>query len=215
MKLSDKYHKIMSIYKRDTDGKFIHGQWATDEIELLKDIQWQFTEKVDGTNIRIAWDGKETVYAGRSDNAQIPAPLIQKLDTHFKTFEARKLLQDAFGTDEVSVVLYGEGYGAKIQKGGGNYNPEGSDFVLFDVKIDGLYLSRENVNDVAKKLEIDSVPVLGRGTLADAIEIVKKGLTSKWGDFIAEGIVARPYGVDLFTRRGDRVITKIKHKDFL
>ena len=33
-----------------------------------------------------------------------------------------------------AAVLYGEGYGAKIQKGGGNYRAD-QDFVLFDVRV--------------------------------------------------------------------------------
>jgi hypothetical protein len=39
------------------------------------------------------------------------------------------------------------------------------------------------------------------------------GLKSQWGDFEAEGIVARPK-VDLFDRGGNRIICKIKGKDF-
>ena len=34
-----------------------------------------------------------------------------------------------------------------------------------------------------------------------------------WGDFQAEGYVARP-SIELHTRGGDRIITKIKCKDF-
>jgi len=57
------------------------------------------------------------------------------------------------------------------------------------------------------------VPIVGKGTLQDGIDLVKKGFNSVWGDFLAEGIVARP-AVELRTRRGDRVITKIKACDF-
>jgi len=35
---------------------------------------------------------------------------------------------------------------------------------------------------------------------------------SQWGDFIPEGVVARPR-VELRTRRGARVIVKLKQKD--
>ena len=43
-----------------------------------------------------------------------------------------------------------------------------------------------------------------------ALSIVGQGL---WGDFTAEGLVARPK-TELFGRDGKRVITKIKYKDF-
>lgn len=110
------------------------------------------------------------------------------------------------------VCLYGEGYGAKIQKGGGNYCPD-QDFVLFDIKIGEWWLLRLDVEDIAQKLSLDVVPVIGSGTLYEMVEIVKEGFNSQWGDFLAEGIVARP-SVELKTRRGDRLITKVKCKDF-
>jgi hypothetical protein len=85
-----------------------------------------------------------------------------------------------------------------------------------------FWLSRENVDDVAAKLGIESVPVIGRGTLYDAISYVKHtpsygGLMSTWSldiqPFEAEGIVARPVE-DLFNRKGERIICKIKAVDF-
>ena len=45
------------------------------------------------------------------------------------------------------------------------------------------------------------------------IAMARKGFDSIWGAFKAEGIVARPT-VELRTRSGKRIITKIKHKDF-
>ena len=86
-------------------------------------------------------------------------------------------------------------------------------FVLFDIQIDGIYLDRESVEDIASKLGISVVPIIGYGTLDEAIQIVKKGHLSAWGDFIAEGIVARPR-VEMRTRRGERIITKVKYEDF-
>jgi hypothetical protein len=46
------------------------------------------------------------------------------------------------------------------------------------------------------------------------IDQTRTGFKSQWGDFIAEGIVARPV-VELKSRNGDRIITKIKYKDFI
>ena len=216
MKKSNKYHKILSLFKRNMAGdkKFIIGDWSTPELEYLKDNQWVFTEKVDGTNIRIMWDGKEVVFGGRSDNAQLPVPLTMKLDELFKRMEPRQKFAEIFPLEpELDVIFYGEGYGAKIQKGGGNYIPDGVDFVLFDVAINGLYLERHNVEDIANKFGIKIVPIIGHGTLEEAIEMTKKGFKSQWGDFTAEGIVARPK-TEMRTRRGDRIITKVKYRDF-
>ena len=206
----------MSIYKRDRQtNKFLIGEYSTPSIEYLKNNLWIFTEKIDGTNLRISYDGKDTILAGRSDNAQIPTSLIYKIDELFKVSTQRQKLEETF--DEIKendmVYFYGEGYGAKIQKGGGNYIKDGVNFVLFDIRVNHTYLERENVEDIGKKLGLDVVPIIGQGTLDDGIELVKKGFNSKWGNFLSEGIVARPK-VELRTRRGDRVITKIKYKDF-
>lgn len=196
------------------DKKFLIGQWTTPELEYLKDNDWVWTEKVDGTNVRVMWDGKDIVFGGRSDDAQMPLHLIQVLDQLFKTFEPRQKFADIFGTEECDVVLYGEGCGAGIQKGGGNYNADGADFVLFDVAVNGMYLERQNVEDIAIKFGLKIVPIIGHGTLDEAINVTKKGFKSQWGDFIAEGIVARPK-TELLTRQGERIITKVKHRDFI
>ncbi len=209
----DPYHKIQSIYKRDERGRFLDGQFSDPVFGYLFDTDWEFTEKVDGTNIRLGYEptfftGNEHAYiAGRSDNAQIPPILFERLMELMKTMP----LADVFDTG--GVTLYGEGYGAKIQKGGGNYHADHCDFVLFDVKVGDNWLQRADVNGIAEALGLDVVPIIGRGTLGQAMKDVAAGFNSTWGDFPAEGVVARPT-VELQTRRGARIITKIKTKDF-
>ncbi len=207
----DEYHKINTVFKRNMEGdkKIIMNDWAVPEVEYLRDNSWEFTEKVDGTNIRVHWDGKDVTFGGRTDNAQIPNGIINCLNVFFYSTAAKQRLSELF--PDGGVTFYGEGYGAKIQ-GGGKYK-DVQDFVLFDVKAGDLWLERFNVNDVADKLGLESVPVIGHGTLQDAIDLVKGGLMSQWGDFEAEGIVARPT-VELRTRRGERIIAKIKARDF-
>ena len=110
-------------------------------------------------------------------------------------------------------MLFGEGYGARIQKGGGNYISDHTDFVLFDVRVGNWWLNRCDVESVAKRLGLRVVPVIGEGTLCDMVELTREGFKSTWGDFQAEGVVARP-ATELCTRGGHRIITKIKCKDF-
>lgn len=212
------YHKIQTLFKRDLDGsrtgqkgKMIEGLWTTDELAYLAGNEWEFTEKVDGTNIRIGYNIAPynlnmVEFRGRSDNAVIPEPLQRYLDA---TFTPELFMKN----DLKDIVLFGEGYGPKIQNGG-NYRDDVS-FVLFDVKIGPWWLSRQNVNDIASKLGIDSVPVVGYGTLLDGIKLVcDQTFMSTWNaDYLAEGIVARPV-VPMFDRKGQRIITKIKAVDF-
>lgn len=204
----EKYHKINSLFKRDEKGKFIFDQFSTPEFEYLYENEWIGTEKIDGTNIRIYIASNHVVrIEGRTDNAQVPPFLMDRLldITNKLPFE------EAFAGQEA--MLFGEGYGAKIQKGGGLYIPDGVDFILFDVKIGDWWMKREAVDEIAEKLGIKSVPVVFRGTLPEAIDFVKPGFDSTIGTAKAEGLVLTPK-VDLFTRRGDRVITKLKTKDF-
>lgn len=200
------YHKIQSLYKRGDKGEFLET-WSRPEWPYLADNEWIWTEKVDGTNIRVLSDGETVTFGGRTDNAQTPMTLVTRLHELFLRTPA---MNEFCAQVDGPFVLYGEGFGAGIQKGGG-YGPV--DFVLFDVTIGGLVLDRENVEDIAKRLGIQVVPVIGRGDLSEAEAFVKNGFNSTWGDFPAEGIVVRP-SVELQTRRGERVILKLKTRDY-
>lgn len=204
------YHKIQSIYNRDPENRyktFLIGEFSLPEFEYLQHSEWSFTEKVDGTNIRIFWGENTVTFGGRTDNAQIPATLVNALTELFPVEKMKRV----FGSNGY-IVLYGEGYGAKIQKGGGNYRSDQS-FVLFDIKIDDFWLERDSVVGIASQLEIDFVPEIAIGTLHEAVELCEDGFDSFWGKFQSEGLVLRPK-VQLFTRQGKRIITKIKCKDF-
>ena len=213
------YHKIQTVFKRDPENDFktlLEGEFSIPEFEYLKDNVWEFTEKVDGTNIRILWNGEDEAASlipgfcikGKTDKADTPSFLMEKLIEIFSP------LKDEFEETfkDTPVCLYGEGYGAKIQKGGGNYRKDNG-FVLFDIKIGRYWLKREDIEGIAARLGLEIAPIIGHGNLSDLVELVRTGFNSKWGDFPAEGVVARPV-IELLARNGERIITKLKHKDF-
>jgi hypothetical protein len=203
------YHKIQSVFKRDPDThKFIEDEWSLPEFEYLSDNQWELTEKVDGTNIRVMCQDGVVSFGGKTENAQIPASLVKVLQDLFPPEKFKGVFND-----NASVCLYGEGYGTKIQKVGSLYKPDGVFFVLFDILIGDWWLNHEDVIEIATKLDIEVVPTIDFGTLYDAIEFVKEGFNSCWGAFPAEGLVCRPK-IELKDRAGHRIITKIKTKDF-
>lgn len=208
------YCKIETVFKRDAVTKrIIPCDYSLPEFSYLSGNEWVFTEKVDGTNIRINWDGSVVTFGGRTDNAQIPAHLFNRLLELFGESENNGKFLGKFGDSPAEVVLYGEGYGAKIQKGGVNYIADGVDFVLFDVNIGGVWLQRDDVEDIADFFGVRVVPIIGYGTIQDMVNLVSCGFCSCWGNFQAEGIVARPR-IELITRLGNRVITKLKMRDF-
>jgi hypothetical protein len=204
--MNGKYPKIQSIYKRhNKTHEFIEGKYSLPEFEYLADLQWQWQEKIDGTNIRIIWDGEFIKFRGRTDKAEIPKHLVNLLLD--KTLDFYTLYPDK------PMCLYGEGFGMKIQ-GGGKYIPDGVDFILFDVLIDDIWLQRKDVEDIGDKLGIRVVPIVGIGTLQEAIEAIKeKTLISTFGSFLMEGLVLKPM-IPLMRRNGDRIITKVKHVDY-
>ena len=204
------YHKIDTIFKRDPANKhktLLLGDYSQAAFAYLADNEWVFTEKVDGTNIRVMIADGTVTFGGKTDAAQIPAALVRRLEERFLPQKDRLL--EAFPDGG---CLYGEGYGVHIQKGGGNYRPD-QDFVLFDVRVDDWWLQRDDIESTADEFGLDVVPIIGRGTLPEMLDIVRNGFTSKWGPFLAEGIVARP-AVELKARNGQRIITKIKYRDF-
>ena len=207
------YHKIQSLYLRDPATKhktFLEGQYTIPEFEYLANLDWVFTEKVDGTNVRIYWDATKdlVVFGGRTDNAQMPVTLMAALHELFTVERLKEALPEG-----ESWTLYGEGYGAKIQAGGGDYIPNGNSFILFDVNCDGVWLSRESVDDIAKKLGIRSVPIVDVGPISKAEKLCREGFPSVLKKTPPEGLVMRPF-TELLTRRGHRIITKLKLRDF-
>jgi len=90
-----KYHKIQTVYKRDFETKhktLLEDQFSIPEFEFLKDNLWSFSEKLDGTNIRVMFDGFKITFGGKTDNAQILTKLINKLVERFLCTVARPIM---------------------------------------------------------------------------------------------------------------------------
>ena len=205
------YPKIETIFNRDTEGtkKLIFGTYRDETVKYLRFNDWQFTEKIDGTNISVEWDGHAVSFHGRTERAQIPKHLLEYLEKTFLTTEAEELFEQTYG--DKNVILYGEGYGAKIQNGG-NYRSDVS-FILFDVLIGDNWQEREWVEKTAKMFGIDVVPVVFVGSLEEGVDYVMEHHPSTIGTAMMEGIVGRPM-VEMKDRLDKRIIVKIKWEDF-
>ena len=212
------YPKINTIWKRDEKThKIMEGVLSCPEFDAIK--KWTVTEKVDGTNIRVSYRprlveqfGLEAIeFRGKTDNAQLPPTLITRLRELFTP----EKLKGVFPEDTSEVVLFGEGFGPKIQNGG-RYR-KSVDFVLFDVWIDDWWLEYPNVADIANKLGIPCVPLLGVFTLDEIVTMVRCGFTSLIAEdktLVAEGIVATSQPMMMFRKYGAPIRLKLKVKDF-
>ena len=208
------YQKINNIFKFDEKYRTIVGMANT--YQALKNIEWVGTEKVDGTNIRIHWDGHEVQITGRTDKSQIPNHLMNYLSNLFLSKEMEYVFEQMFGEKET--YLFGEGYGYKIQTNGDTYfdDRKSVGFILFDVNIDGFDLSRDEVNNVAEKLGLKSVSVVFKGNLDEAIEFVKKHPMSTLGDSTheMEGLVLQPT-IQLYDCKHNLIKCKCKYRDVI
>lgn len=206
-----KYPKINTLWKRDKDNKFkiMEGDFSCPEFVAIK--QWLITEKIDGTNIRIMWSRPtgSLQFGGRTDRASIPAPLVNQLKEIFTAEKMNKVFPEA-----EEVILFGEGYGNKIQKVGGKYRDDVS-FILFDVWIDSWWLEFDKVIEIASKLGVEPVPVDCVTTTDDAIRYLKSKPKSEIAKepLVIEGIVARSYPLMLF-RDGKPIMWKLKVSDY-
>lgn len=206
------YIKIQTVYNRDIDGtkKLILGSFRDESVKFLSQNEWTFTEKIDGTNIRIMWDGYTVSIGGRTDKAVLPQDLKDYLSGVFCTVEAQELFEQKFGCKEVTI--YGEGYGGKIQGVGKLYRNDVS-FIMFDALIGAVWMSRGSVEDIARCFGVDVVPIVLSGTLQQGIDFVRGEPKSTIGTANMEGVVGRPK-IEMRDGLGNRIIVKIKVRDF-
>ena len=216
------YPSIRNVWARDPENNFktlIENGWAEKEFKALRNAHWVAFEKVDGTNVRVVWNGDQKFPAleffGRKNKSALPAHLKERLA---ELFTPKKLF-DTFG--HKNVILYGEGYGKKIQKAGAEYGSV--NFALFDIWFEqgadpdqniGLWARHEVTQEIADSLRIKHVPLVTEGSLDEIIDFVRKGFDSQmktkgW----PEGVVARPR-YPLYDQTGTRIICKVKHLDF-
>jgi len=212
------YPKLETLYDRKDDFTVDITKVRKDEFLVIK--RWVISEKVDGTNIRIGLspEGKVSI-GGKTDDAQIPTSIISFVRDH------ENLIPPAFKKNEDTglypdVVIYGEGYGQKINSGGGYRNDVS--VIIFDVVVDGWWLTRENVADVARKIGMDMTPDVGivskfPENASDITSILggENSVVAKTSgkERVAEGIVART-DPPVYFKNGTPVMWKLKYSDF-
>lgn len=205
------YNKIPGPFKRDPQtNRVVRGLFTSPALEDLYTAPiWTFTEKIDGMNMRAIWDGHEVTFGGRTDKAVIPGDLLAEMERIF----TEEKFEQTFGENPVTV--FGEGYGAGIQKGGGYREDKG--FIGFDVAVNEKYLRREDARNVIEEaFGADfAQEITWAVTLQEAVEVVERGdLESAFpGIEEPEGVVGVTRS-GLLDHRGNRIIVKVKGRDF-
>lgn len=205
------YHKIETLFIFDKETKkHIYGEFYNPNVEALKNVQWIITEKIDGMNFRIFWDGHKLSYGGRTDNATFTKEQEEYIRSELINKDIEILFEQKFM--EKQVYIYGELYGVGIQSGGMYTNGYNIDFKVFDIEIDGVILTKYGARDLAFELGYNFVPIVGEMTLIQALDKIKSEETSYFSSAKLEGYVATPIG-DFRDRLGRRIIVKIKKRD--
>lgn len=237
--MAHNYEKILAPFGRDSGrDKYVNeDKWSKPEFEMLQNADWNWTQKIDGTNLNVVWDGDKVSYLGHTDKTQWNDRSKKLIEETFCTPEAETVFEQLYGEQPVVVSMelvskdFSQNYG----------HPDGY-FYVFDIRngSTGKYWTSEEVLgrfadafDPERKT-IGKVQVLLEGSIRDAVRYVKlanatwnKDFKSScfddgkkvWrvenplGSYPLEGIVGR-LPVELYNSRGERVICKVKCRDF-
>jgi hypothetical protein len=195
------YANIENLYEIGTTNYKMYS------MSLFKQI-WA-TEKIHGTSAWITYKNDQLSYhAGGWHKEAFPS----LFDGEFLL----KKMKEIFGVKQ-PIKLYGEHYGGNIMKMGEIYG--GLGFILFDINVQGVFLSFDKVQILAGQLELDIVEGIVIENTHEAIrEYTNRpstlALNRGLGEHIREGIVLRP--LEEFRRNNDkRVIAKNKTEKYI
>src|SRR3712207_1443623 len=108
------YPSIETIYVRDRITNLLSfGLVRLPELTCVHD--WHFSEKIDGTNIRVIITTVGIEIKGRTDKAELPKGLpeavLAALPSHARLLEYFTTYRGKDLDETWSVTFYGEGYG--------------------------------------------------------------------------------------------------------
>jgi RNA ligase (TIGR02306 family) len=121
------------------------------------------------------------------------------------------------GQQHKQVVLYGEVYGANVQKGVRYGSPDKVSFRAFDLLIDGKYLNYGKFKSTCDTYSVPTVPLLYRGpySLTKVKEFSQgKTMVGEGETHIREGVVVRPV-IERHDPKLGRVAMKYVSDDYL
>lgn len=174
-------------------------------------------EKIHGTNVAFGYNKRlnEFYVCSRSqcleyDKNNLYWQLAERYDIKNKLIEIVNNIED----EDVTFWIHGEGYGPVQDL---KYGISIAHFRIFDIRKNDTFLDIDNMLDVCRLYDLQTVPELYRGPYSLAIiEKYAQGdeTVSQNAMHVREGIVFRPVKERL-DRRGRRVIAKCINPDYL
>jgi hypothetical protein len=192
------YLKILNLYKEQ-------------DILLLKECY--ALEKLHGTSCHIVMSLKE------DGNARIGffAGVVSHAN-FMKLFDTKKLKTRFLEFGFANLVIFGEGIGGKCQGMKDTYGPD-LRFVVFDVKVNDVWVSVPDMSSIAKSFDLDVVSFVAIPTDMDSIDAecdkfsVQAEKCGCGSNKLREGVVLRPL-IELRKNNGKRIIAKHKGETF-
>jgi hypothetical protein len=187
------YMKIPNLYK-DQD------------VLLFKEVFYM--EKIHGTSAHIKWKNSKLSFFSGGVNRE----------NFITLFDHDKLIEKFHDMGREEIVIYGEAYGGKCQKMAHTYGDK-LRFVVFEVKIDGIWLDVESAFLLTTSFDLDfvdygkcstNIEELDKQMKAPSVQAVKCGITEPKE---REGIVIRPLK-EILKSDGNRIIAKHKNDSF-
>lgn len=212
--MAHNFNKISAPFGRNTpkDRLVNTSIYAKPWVEMFykNNVPMYASEKIDGTSVGIVWNGERVSFIGHTDKTQFAPRFLEYLSNTFLTSEFEAVIEEVFG--ETPVTVYGEGISKDYNY---HYGFQDGNFIMYDIcGENGKYYNRDAVKSIAEKLDM-IYPYEKIMTISEAIEFVKTRPQSVLDpSHKMEGLVLRPT-VELYTNRGERIICKVKVRDFV
>ena len=106
------YQKIETLYKFDNVTKTYRKEFFNPYVDYLKDNEWIASEKIDGTNVQVEYDGHRVAFHGRTERTNFPKEVLAALTGKFADSEV--VFEQMFG--DKPVILFMECYGGIMKE---------------------------------------------------------------------------------------------------
>lgn len=184
----------------------IDNLYKNQDILMFKEVFAM--EKIHGTSSHISYkDNQLSFFSGGESHAKF-----------LSLFNQEELLQKMKSLGSPDIIIYGEAYGGSQQGMSATYGKE-LKFVAFDVKINDIWLSVPDAEQVCKDLGLEFVHYWKSSTNLDELNTYRdmdspQAIRNGVGEGKKmEGVVLRPL-VELTKNNGSRIIVKHKRDEF-
>lgn len=165
-------------------------------------------EKIHGTSAHVRWDSVNVGFFSGGE----------KHEKFLELFDKEELIKRFTELNVDKIVVYGEAYGGKQQGMSATYGKE-LKFIVFDVKIEGLWLDVPKAEGICKTLGLEFISYNKIFTNLDDLDAVRdldsvQAVRNGCGEKIREGVVLRPL-IEVIMNNGKRVIAKHKRDEFM